>query len=227
MTPPDDTQQPPGPDQPFDWKALSQSTWVVVLVAIILPPLGIVLAWLKPDWTTTSKWIATVIMGFLLVSRLSSQNASSSSDPASVESQSPDSVAVQPAAAMSAATAVATEKVQAAPQPPKDKVKRGFFGPKKLAYKKRIDLCDNPEAHKNTEMVMEVKTERILLRNSKGDVSHMSCTVFYGDGSFEMQFEIPDDVKQPDVNANQYVNVTFVFSGHVGMPSRVTRIARN
>jgi len=204
--------------------------------------------------TSAATFIATVVLhvaGVMAPARVKAVvNTQSASEPAPVSSiagkgqstppevagssdatsKSPEPKSQSPQAAgkvVETVPAVASEKVQPARQPPKDEVKRGFFGPIKLAYKKRVDLCDNPDAHKNTEMVMEVKTERILLRNSNGDVSLMSCTVFYGDGSFEMQFEIPDDVKSPNFKAGQYLNVTFVFSGHVGMPSRVTKITRN
>ena len=54
----------------FDWKAFSQKTWVIVLAGILLPLAGIVLAWIKPGWTKRTKWIATVLMGLVLVGRM-------------------------------------------------------------------------------------------------------------------------------------------------------------
>lgn len=53
----------------FDWKAFSRKTWVVVVSGIFLPPIGIILAWLKPDWSQKTKWIATGLMGLLLIGR--------------------------------------------------------------------------------------------------------------------------------------------------------------
>jgi hypothetical protein len=66
--------------QPFDWKAFSHKTWVVVVRGLLLPPVGIILAWLKPDWTTRGKWIATALLGLLLMGRLGGDK---SSDPVS------------------------------------------------------------------------------------------------------------------------------------------------
>jgi hypothetical protein len=104
-------------------------------------------------------------------------------------------------------------------------VKRSAWGPTVLAYKKRIDLCDNPDKYKDTEMQMEVRYGGGGLRTN-GKLAVMPCTVFYGDGSFAMKFEIPDDVPQPRIEPGQYLMVTFVFSGSVDTPSTVTKLAR-
>lgn len=104
-------------------------------------------------------------------------------------------------------------------------VTRSFWGPTQLAYKKRIDLCDNPDKYKNTEMKMEVKYRGGGIRQG-GKLTNIRCTVFYGDGSFEMAFVIPSDVSQPRIEPGQYLWVTFVFSGSVDSPSRVTAISR-
>ena len=61
-------------DQPestaFDWKAFSQRTWVVVVSGLVFPPLGIFLSWRKTDWAPKAKWIATGLMGLLLLWRM-------------------------------------------------------------------------------------------------------------------------------------------------------------
>jgi hypothetical protein len=43
---------------------------VVILAGLVIPPAGIALAWLKPDWSRTTKWVSTVLMGLLLVGRV-------------------------------------------------------------------------------------------------------------------------------------------------------------
>ena len=65
-------------DQPkpttFSWKEFGQRTWVVVVAGLVFPPLGIFLSWRKPDWTRRAKWIATGVMGLLLIGRLGEQS---------------------------------------------------------------------------------------------------------------------------------------------------------
>lgn len=56
-------QEPqPSSSPPFDWKALSQKTWVIIVAGLALPPLGMILTWLKPGWTSRTRWIATGMM---------------------------------------------------------------------------------------------------------------------------------------------------------------------
>ncbi len=56
-------QEPqPSSSPAFDWKALSQNTWVIVLAGLLMPPVGMILTWLKPNWATRTKWIATGLM---------------------------------------------------------------------------------------------------------------------------------------------------------------------
>jgi len=54
----------------FDWKEFSQRTWVVVVSGLVFPPLGIFLSWRKTDWAPKAKWIATGLMGLLLLWRM-------------------------------------------------------------------------------------------------------------------------------------------------------------
>jgi hypothetical protein len=61
----------------FDWKAFSRKPWVIVVSGLVIPPIGILLAWLKPDWTSKKKWLATGLMTLLIIGRY---NASSSVD---------------------------------------------------------------------------------------------------------------------------------------------------
>lgn len=49
----------------FNWSEFGQRTWVVVVAGLVFAPLGIFLAWRKPDWTPKAKWIATGLMGLL------------------------------------------------------------------------------------------------------------------------------------------------------------------
>jgi hypothetical protein len=65
----------------FDWKAFSRKTWVVVVSGIFLPPIGIILAWLKPDWSQKTKWIATGLMGLLLIGRFNASTDEISEEP--------------------------------------------------------------------------------------------------------------------------------------------------
>lgn len=57
----------------FNWKALTQKTWVIVLAGLIVPPVGMVLAWLKPEWTTRTRVIATGLMLLMLLGRMGSR----------------------------------------------------------------------------------------------------------------------------------------------------------
>lgn len=72
----------------FDWKSFSQKTWVVAVSGILLPPVGIILAWLKPDWSNKTKWIATGLMGLLLVGRFNAANERKSEEPVAVSQKS-------------------------------------------------------------------------------------------------------------------------------------------
>ena len=56
----------------FDWKAFSRKTWVVVVAGLFVPPVGILLAWLKPDWATKTKWVATGLMAVMLLGQVQS-----------------------------------------------------------------------------------------------------------------------------------------------------------
>lgn len=55
---------------PFDWKAFSRNTWLIVVAGIVFPPVGMVLTWLKPGWSNRTKWIATGLFGLLLIGRM-------------------------------------------------------------------------------------------------------------------------------------------------------------
>jgi hypothetical protein len=74
MDAPPDAENPVSPKRAFDWKALCQKTWVIVLSGLVIPPVGIILTWLKPGWATRTKWIATGLMCLLLVGRISSSS---------------------------------------------------------------------------------------------------------------------------------------------------------
>jgi hypothetical protein len=65
---------------PFDWKAFSQRTWVVVVSGLVFPPLGIFLSWRKADWAPKAKWIATGLMGLLLLWRMGGSEKPSGSN---------------------------------------------------------------------------------------------------------------------------------------------------
>jgi len=163
------------------------------------------LLWRHPTLRHNKRWWA-VGVGWAILYLVGNANRPSDTN----ESGSPDDD-----------TAVVVEDSSSSETP----VKRSFWGATQLAYKKRIDLCDNPDKYANTEMKMEVKYRGGGLRQG-GKLTNIRCTVFYGDGSFEMAFVIPSDVSQPRIEPGQYLWVTFVFSGSVDTPSRVTAISR-
>jgi len=53
----------PSSSPSFDWKAFCQKTWVIVVAGLALPPVGMILAWLKRDWMSRTKWIAIGVFG--------------------------------------------------------------------------------------------------------------------------------------------------------------------
>jgi hypothetical protein len=61
----------------FDWKAFSRMPWVIVVTGLFSPAIGIILTWLKPDWTSKTKLIATGMLALILISRRGGQPASS------------------------------------------------------------------------------------------------------------------------------------------------------
>jgi len=78
----------------FDWKAFSRKTWVIVIGGILFPPVGMILTWLKPGWSTRTKWIATGVLGLLLIGRNQpTKDVSGQEEPASVSAEAikPDS----------------------------------------------------------------------------------------------------------------------------------------
>jgi hypothetical protein len=85
------------PPSSFDWKAFSQKTWVIVIGGILIPPVGMILAWLKPGWTNRTKWIATGLLGLLLIGRMQSKPEMPSGDAsAEAESRSVETVVETP-----------------------------------------------------------------------------------------------------------------------------------
>jgi len=88
-----------GPKAPSDqtstpssyWKAFSQKAWVIVIGGILFPPVGMILTWLKPGWSTRTKWIATGVLGLLLIGRNGLQDEAPAGDPsASVSTEAGD-----------------------------------------------------------------------------------------------------------------------------------------
>jgi hypothetical protein len=69
---------------PFDWKAFSQRTWVVVVSGLVFPPLGIFLSWRKTDWAPKAKWIATGLLSLLLLWRMGGSEKKERSAPGTV-----------------------------------------------------------------------------------------------------------------------------------------------
>lgn len=178
--------------------------WVGLAILVFFP-VGMFLLWRHPTLRHNKKWWAVgTAWAFLYL----------------VTNMNRPSVTTETAESGDDSRVAAQESSPSAPP-----VKRSFWGPTQLAYKKRIDLCDNPDQYKNTEMKMEVKYRGGGIRQGERLVS-MRCTVFYGDGSFEMNFTIPKDVSQPRIEPGQYLWVTFIFSGSVDSPSRVTAISR-
>ena len=75
----------------FNWKEFSRKTWVIVVSGILLPPIGIILSWLKPEWSQKTKWIATGLIGLVLIGRLNSRTDEKSNE---IGSTSPISSAI-------------------------------------------------------------------------------------------------------------------------------------
>jgi hypothetical protein len=61
----------------FDWRTFIQKPWVIIATGYFLPPAGIVLAWLQPKWTPTTKWLATGVMALLFFIRMNGGGGSS------------------------------------------------------------------------------------------------------------------------------------------------------
>lgn len=178
--------------------------WVGIAIFVFFP-VGFYLLWRHPTLRHNKVWWA-VSVGWAFLYLISNANRPSSTGEG----------------AGSGSREVLAAEDSSSPEPP---VRRSFWGPTQLAYGKRIDLCDNPDKYKNTEMKMEVKYRGGGIRQG-GKLTNIRCSVFYGDGSFEMAFMIPSDVSQPRIEPGQYLWVTFVFSGSVDSPSRVTAISR-
>lgn len=178
--------------------------WVGTAVLFFFP-LGLYLLWKHPTlrnnrrwWLASLAWAVVYVVANLNRSEATNADRNAASDTApTVETQPQDA-------------------------PP---IKRSFWGPKELAYGKRIDLCDNPDKYKDEEMRMEVLYNGGG-RRTGGKLISMPCRVFYGDGTFEMLFDIPKDVSQGRIEPGQYLVLTFIFSGSVDIPSRVITISR-
>jgi hypothetical protein len=172
-------------------------------------PLGLYLLWRHPTLGRNAKWWASGIAWACVLLMFSGRDKTER--------------AIDPQSEMNGSTAASGSAPGTLTKP--QTVKRSFWGPRELAYSKRIDLCDNPDQYKDIEMRMEVKYNGGGRRVGSKLVS-MPTTVFYGDGSFNMQFDIPSDVTQGRIEPGQYLMVTYVFCGSVDSPSRVVAISR-
>jgi hypothetical protein len=86
------------PPSSFDWKAFSQKTWVIVIGGILFPPIGMILTWLKPGWSTRTKWIATGVLCLLLIARNQPKKDTSEQEdqaPASAQASEADNRGVE------------------------------------------------------------------------------------------------------------------------------------
>lgn len=178
--------------------------WVGTAIMVFFP-VGLYLLWKHPVLGRSKAWWYAGIAWSVLYVVANLNHAGSSNTGA---------IGTNDASAPSASTLNEQEPI-----------KRSFWGAKELAYKKRIDLCDNPHKYKDMEMRMEVLYNGGGLR-SGGKLVSMPCRVFYGDGSFDMKFAIPSDVSKLRIEPGQYLMVTFIFSGSVESPSRVIAIDR-
>lgn len=77
---------PHNEDPTGSWKAWSEKTWVVVVAGLVIPPVGMVLAWRKPSWTTRTKFIAIGLMSVMALSYLNRPTPQSPS----VDTESPN-----------------------------------------------------------------------------------------------------------------------------------------
>lgn len=102
----------PDNTSPVDWRAFTQKTWVIVLAGLLLPPIGMILVWLKPEWTARTKWIATGLMAVMLMGYLNGgrrelrqeETSAASSDVAGSLVADKDAVGTQSDAEMAEAT---------------------------------------------------------------------------------------------------------------------------
>lgn len=67
-------------DKSFSWNTFRRKVWVIALAGLVLPPVGIILAWLKPDWSRRTKWLATALMAVLLFARYRTSTAEKSQE---------------------------------------------------------------------------------------------------------------------------------------------------
>jgi hypothetical protein len=178
--------------------------WVGMAILIFFP-LGFYLLWHHPTLRHKKAWWAIGI-GWALFCIVTRVISPAGPENTTITESTPPALAEE-------------SSVEEAP------VRRSFWGPTQLSYKKLVDLCDNPDKYKNTELKTEVKYNGGGIRQG-GRLVSMKCVVFYSDGSFDMAFTIPKDAPQPRIEPGQYLWVTFVFSGDVHTPSRVIAITR-
>ena len=50
-----------------NWLEMLHTDWVIILSLLLLPPLGLVLLWLNPAWTSRTKWYFTGVTAFALM----------------------------------------------------------------------------------------------------------------------------------------------------------------
>jgi hypothetical protein len=88
----------------MDWKGIAGKTWVIVVAGLVLPPLGIILAWLKPEWSHRTKWIASSLMGLVLLGQFVGEKKKTAEQPSAEATATAD--ADSPVAQAAAETAV-------------------------------------------------------------------------------------------------------------------------
>lgn len=206
MTQTGDGDQGQQPTQPFDWKAFSQQTWVVVAAGLFLPPIGIVLAWLKPDWTTKGKWIATGLMGLMLMSILSRNDDKNAKERPAPSSPSEEAPRKQPEA-----PPVAAEEKPKREKPKSDTMviaADDLVGMNQVAVTKKM-----PRRFVVTGRVMEMKTSKgswgktRYTINISGDSTGYQRKNARGYVDRWVECEFSDDTGLENIKGGQFVYV--------------------
>jgi hypothetical protein len=197
----------------LDWKVFSRKTWVVVMSGLFLPPLGIVLAWLKPDWSRRAKWIATGLMGLMLLSMMSNREKDGATGPQ--EASSPTEAAIEQPNESS-----------------RNQNTQGYSsGGSKLTTIAADDLVKmNPAAVSKklkgrfvvTGRVMETKVSKgswgrkIYTFNISGDARGDQRLNSRGYVSKWVQCEFDDDAGLENIQGGQFVHIEGVYEDNLG-----------
>jgi len=185
----------------FDWKEFSQRTWVVVVSGLVFPPLGIFLSWRKTDWAPKAKWIATGLMGLLLLWRMGGSEKKEGQDP--VDKAASHSETVQYASdGRSPEASPPTPPVAVAEEPAKD----------------FQTLADRIEREKYARMQSEYEAERKKLMRPEPSLRERYNQGYQGGKSQgeQMRYNVGDAYRNDRALGEQHIRETEeVYKRHV------------